>query len=388
MRNVVTVLAAAVVCAAGVVFTGCGGSEGGAGWAGTVDTLPSGTVRVSNTTRSAAPEAAGWSLREELRIRGGVDDPERFSRVNDLAVDGWGRVFVLDADLHQVQLFDSDGSFLRRFGREGEGPGELASPHGLALHPGGRVWVLDLGANRVTVFDTTGAYVGSHRRNVGGFHVPWEIAFPSEGDAIELVGTELLVRLDSTLSPLDSLDVPPFEGEMISVRMGQATMGMPVPFSPSRHYAVDRTGALWLGMDGEYRFARLTPDGDTTLVIEVEAERIPVTEAERAEELASLEPLARRGADIDPDRIPDLKPYFERMFSADDGSLWVVRTGTSPPRDARIDILDPDGRYTGFVRMPEIPQAASHFTGDHIYAVVRGPLDVMEVVRYRVVRDA
>ncbi len=61
-----------------------------------------------------------------------------------------GNVFVVDHDLHRVQYFTPGGSFLGRWGEEGEDDGEFYHPEHLAVAPGGRV---TLSTPATTVFN-------------------------------------------------------------------------------------------------------------------------------------------------------------------------------------------------------------------------------------------
>ncbi len=45
--------------------------------------------------------------------------------IMDVAVDDSNRVFLADADQHTIHVFDADGRYITRFGREGKGPGEF-----------------------------------------------------------------------------------------------------------------------------------------------------------------------------------------------------------------------------------------------------------------------
>ena len=46
-----------------------------------------------------------------------------FGRVNSIAVDDSGTLYVLDSQADEIRAFGSDGTFLRTLGRRGEGPG-------------------------------------------------------------------------------------------------------------------------------------------------------------------------------------------------------------------------------------------------------------------------
>ncbi|MGH7657404.1 MAG: 6-bladed beta-propeller, partial [Gemmatimonadales bacterium] len=110
----------------------------------------------SDSGEPAVTPVAEWTLEQDLFIGGGNEGPESFADIRGLAVDDWGRMYVLDQQMKVVRLFDSSGVFIRKMGREGEGPGEFVYPNGLMLADSGRIWVYDPRANRVTVLDSTG----------------------------------------------------------------------------------------------------------------------------------------------------------------------------------------------------------------------------------------
>lgn len=64
-------------------------------------------------------------------------------------------IFALDRVNSRVSEFDSLGNFVRSFGTEGEGPGELTTPTSYAVR-GAEVWVLDVGAGKMVVFGMDG----------------------------------------------------------------------------------------------------------------------------------------------------------------------------------------------------------------------------------------
>ena len=66
-----------------------------------------------------------------------------FGRVNSIAVDDFGTLYVLDSQAGEIRAFTSDGTFLRTYGRRGEGPGELMSPNAIAVLSDKRVLARD-----------------------------------------------------------------------------------------------------------------------------------------------------------------------------------------------------------------------------------------------------
>jgi sugar lactone lactonase YvrE/tetratricopeptide (TPR) repeat protein len=83
----------------------------------------------------------------------------QLKRPAQLALDAAGQAFVLDTDLKQVIVFDSDGQFLRAIGEKGDAGGQLDDPVDVALGPSGHVYVLDSGREGVQIFSYDGTFV-------------------------------------------------------------------------------------------------------------------------------------------------------------------------------------------------------------------------------------
>jgi uncharacterized protein (TIGR03663 family) len=67
-----------------------------------------------------------------------------------------GELYVTDTGNERVQVFASDGTFLRAFGGTGSEPGQLLEPVGIAIGPDGNVYVADTGNARISVFTKQG----------------------------------------------------------------------------------------------------------------------------------------------------------------------------------------------------------------------------------------
>jgi sugar lactone lactonase YvrE len=67
-----------------------------------------------------------------------------------------GEIYVSDTGNERVQVFATDGTFLRAFGGYGTEPGKLLEPVGIAIGPDGNVYVADTGNSRISVFAADG----------------------------------------------------------------------------------------------------------------------------------------------------------------------------------------------------------------------------------------
>lgn len=112
-----------------------------------------------------------------------------------------GRIFVADAQDHDVKVFADDGTLLQRIGRRGEGEGEFNGPTYLAW-TGDHLLVTDTLNSRVQVFDAQGSYLREFGRRglfIGDMPRPKGIAADTHGNVyvVESYYDHLLVFNDN-----------------------------------------------------------------------------------------------------------------------------------------------------------------------------------------------
>ena len=78
-----------------------------------------------------------------------------------VAVNARDEIAVTDFSNHRVEIFNSDGNYLRSFGQKGNKAGELKNPMGIAFHNDGNIFVADRDNHRIQIFSGEGEYVGS-----------------------------------------------------------------------------------------------------------------------------------------------------------------------------------------------------------------------------------
>jgi hypothetical protein len=370
------------------------GDANAALWQGTIDTLPSGTIHVTNPDAGIWDSASAWRMVEAVRI--GTDEaegPASFADVRAIEVDDAGRIYVLEAEAQEIRVFDSSGTYVRTIGRKGSGPGELKDAIGLAWDPAGRLWAVDQANARFTAFDTAGNYLTDKRRLFAThFTWIWTGRFLHDGRIIEWVpGEEMdkparLIRLDSiTFAARDTFQLPAFEGNFFEKRDKNGWIRASVPFSPGITWVVDRQGNLWFGTQDQYRIYQRRLEGDTLRIVEKAFTPIPVTSAEKDSALGRFEWFTQQGGTIDPSRVPARKPAFSSFFPDDRGNLWVAATSTEA-RWRKFDIFDTEGRYLGRIDSPVVIEQTPLFRGDVFYVISRDSMDVPFVVRGRVIR--
>ena len=61
-------------------------------------------------------------------------------------------LYLTDSGNHRVQVFDKDGTFIAKWGSEGDGKGQFSAPESIDIDSAGHVYVADTTNNNVQVF--------------------------------------------------------------------------------------------------------------------------------------------------------------------------------------------------------------------------------------------
>jgi len=100
------------------------------------------------------------TIEEDLSIGGAQGGEESlFGYISLIAVDNEENIYVADTKDAHIQVYDSEGNYLRTIGRRGQGPGEFNSILSFLITPNNELLVQDRSASRWTVFSLNGDYL-------------------------------------------------------------------------------------------------------------------------------------------------------------------------------------------------------------------------------------
>jgi DNA-binding beta-propeller fold protein YncE len=81
-----------------------------------------------------------------------LDKPMDVSKIGEF-------LYVSDTNNKQVQVFDTAGTFIFKFGKEGDGEGEFMFPYGITGDEKGNIYVADLYNGNISIFDKKGKFI-------------------------------------------------------------------------------------------------------------------------------------------------------------------------------------------------------------------------------------
>ena len=107
-------------------------------------------------TESADDEAKAWEhVNPPLPPVNG-----RFRQPTDVAWDSQGNTYITDGYVNsRVAKYDKNGDWVKSWGEPGTGPGQFNTPHAIVIDRNDNVYVGDRGNRRVQVFNTDGKFL-------------------------------------------------------------------------------------------------------------------------------------------------------------------------------------------------------------------------------------
>ncbi len=178
-------------------------------------------------------------------------EPGQFHDPTGMAVDSQDNLYVTDFSNYRVQKFDSQGNFLLLWGELGTGNGQFKFPTDVAVAGTGEVYVTDLGNHRVQQFDSKGRYLaqwGSYGTGDGQFNRP-------SGIAVDWLGNVYVADLNNNR-------IQKFDGNgHFLTRWGSAGAG-PGQFQSPADVAVDPGGSVYVADRDNHRIQKFDGNGN------------------------------------------------------------------------------------------------------------------------------
>ena len=118
-----------------------------------------------------------------------------------VAVNERNEIAVTERSNNRVQIFGSDGTYLRSFGSMGVQEGEFNCPTGIAYLNNGNIVVTDSGNHRLQIFTEQGEYLtqtGGEGSLDHQFNYPWGLSVDSDGNNIVADSDNKLIKIFTT----------------------------------------------------------------------------------------------------------------------------------------------------------------------------------------------
>jgi hypothetical protein len=114
-----------------------------------------------------------------------------FRQVTDVTWDSTGNTYISDGYINsRIAKVDKDGNWIKSWGEPGNQPGQLNTPHSIASDAQNNIYVADRGNGRIQVFDTEGKFLRQFRIDV-----------PFPPDTRPVIGNKPKADVQGTFAP-------------------------------------------------------------------------------------------------------------------------------------------------------------------------------------------
>jgi 6-bladed beta-propeller len=342
-------------------------------------------------TDAGTDRPLAWSLDTRFELGGKENDNESFYQLGSgawIGADSTGHLFILDPDGHRILVFDSTGTFVRRMGGEGGGPGEFTFALAFDVMPDGTSAVFDIGKRSFVRYAFDGTLLDEMRTPptfFGGTFAlgPGSLTVTTQKRDSTVALNSLVVATATDTTTIASLEQTP--GGVVQFKScGMSIRGIPPIFSPTLRWVGSGTRTVVATSD---TYEMRVYDGDRLVriirrAIPPEAATKELAIREQGDGMKVRLDSGTRTCEpaevVDQQGFAETVPTIRRMQIDPLGRIWVDRAHTryDPPI---IDVFGPEGDYIG--TLPDgTPFPATFLSADRVVTIRKDELDVERAV--------
>ncbi len=188
-----------------------------------------------------------------------------------------GSLFLVDQKDVRILVWDSQGSFKRAFGKEGQGPGEMNIPVKVAVYKD-EVWVW-CRDKKLQVFSIEGEFIRTYK-----IYDMWPKNIGIMDQDLAILGTEVynfdhLAMQFYLLKNGQPKEIMSFKNDIIVASDGQNIQKSLVrAYADDMDIQRDRLGQWYIGFSGSPYLFKIDKKGEVKEKIELELPRLPITD--------------------------------------------------------------------------------------------------------------
>lgn len=340
-------------------------------WEGTIEERD-GVVVVKNPIEPIYEENV-LVLEEELSIGEALGSEEyMFSGVQSVTIDGEGRIYVLDYIEYNVKIYDKNGKYINKFGKQGQGPGEFFLPRVVIISNQDEIIV-----QNYTSFDFF-SFDGQYKRSISSAEYRLTSSdLDSDGN---IISTEIvrddenpryeLKKFDPEMNYLHSFGSSPLPN---SRRDGFN------PLFPIFRWDLINGNQIVFGYMEDYELKIFDSEGKLIRKILKDYDRIKVTQKDVDERLEGEELPPQLKASM---TIPEYHCPFRWIIADDEGRIFVLTYERVEDGEGYYyDVFDVDGKF--MVKVP-IRTRPYLIRNSKLYTVEEDEEGYESVKRYKV----
>jgi hypothetical protein len=296
-------------------------------------------IMIVNNPKKPIYEINRVELKEDLTIGGESNESGSIGKIADIDVDEQGRIYLLDFQEMNIRIYDNNGNIKTKFGRKGQGPGEMQLPLGIYYDNKEKsLYVFDHLTGNIINFDLDGRLKGQKRIKFDGSLMG--ISMDSM-NKIYYCSARYETRTMKIKSCDKMMNVEKEYGEFPMMKIDK-------PFGPRLHWRVDKMDRLIVGFPDKYELL-IYKNGRLERRIRRDYDFVRISENEKAEENKDN----RTGKEL---VFPIFHSAFNRINCDEQGRIFIKTWQKNSENDAYLyDIYDSEGIYTTAVYIKGAP---------------------------------
>ena len=297
------------------------------------------SYRISGRRSLSLEEAFSIDTEQEVILNLGIPDILGFD------INSKGEIIVVRGYAGEgdfIYMFDGKGAYIKSFGPQGEGPGELQNPRHIVLASNDDILITDFGRNPLQKYSSEGEYLRGFEIKDGvvriaqGPETSMLIQFMSvgQGNAGPIYTFELNL-LNPELKALKTLDELSFSPMMDSGKMRGT--------EPLFFWSVSKENIFVANEERDYEIWMYDSSGTITRKIRKDYEQMLMTQGLK-DQLAAKFPENMRSALSYPEYLAPI----QSIVAGDDGTLLVsTYERGNGPGEFMFDIFTEEGVFVG-----------------------------------------
>jgi hypothetical protein len=302
------------------------------------------------------------------------------SYVKDIKMNSRGSFFLLDSKQPGVLTFDSKGTFLRRLGNFGKGPGDFLNTWRLFIDYRDHIYVSDNGNYNVTELNPAGKaqhmarvnrplnseFFVSHRRDIFAFVRDMEKA----GVVRRLVQFNSKGKRTETIAEFQDSGFLVIKGKEGGTVMG----GILHQYSPNAYlYSLDKDSFCY-GYNLEDRIYIYN-------ITEKKNKSIPLPAAKELISSDEVKYFDKKYGNFA--QLPTHRPFFKKLLCDEKGRIYVFRVNPilGDEKSRTIDVFNKEGNYIYQLQSSENPILIRH---GYFYTLAEDESKDVIVKRFRI----
>ncbi len=294
-----------------------------------------------------------WDFSPELTWEVEEAGQDLFGEIQNLAVDSKQKVFIADLKHSYIFIFDQKGRYLKRFGKKGEGPGEIREYFGGdQLHIVGDK-VLFTERTMIHYFDTDGNYLKTVQFSLNlkpraFIDEHTFISAPATNDKRSKEPSQITVYDLDTGKRTTIASFRPFDKATSTEENGsrQVTIGIVIgDITPLMlvHASGDR---IYYGMNNTYRLNISDLDRKKILSFSIPDRKAnPVSDEYKKELKASLGEIPANFLKSIIDGLPSHASFFSAIHVDKIGNIYLFESDPDSRSRKSVDIFNPKGEF-------------------------------------------